>query len=706
MTQKTSPFIAAAWGWSLGESGWNLGMDENLLKFSFLFDGNIDGIVSTLPAPISGQAYFLTTDKKLYFAVENSYREVVPPLWINLHDRLTGVTYQFDGVDLVEVVSSANLDSRLDSAEATIADLGSAAFEPTSSFATPQDVIDAQTAAEQYTDTEVSAVQSQVTTIDNNYQNKNYGSTTIPVRLGNIVIPEQFGAVGNGVNDDTTAINSALATGLPVEGLPGKVYGVSGNIQYTGALFRLSNISFKQLSPNATTRRTLFYNGTGKVQLENVKVDRNGNGLGGALNDAAGIWIAGATGGYVRNCEVFGNDFGTGIALISCLDTLVENNHVHDIQGGTSGSPVITDDTIQGIWAYLCGRVKIRNNKVVTLTNIWTGQVSTPKYTRGIAIGGCFDYEVCDNFVDAADQGIDSSGGDNNRRAVYYGNIINNCYTWGIKFANTCIDILVEANRVRRAGAAAIVCSAPTSDIGVGVDVLTQRITIQSNELDDSGFGGNWDTFNGIGPCGVMILNNATTYPSYPKGIKIRNNRIFGASGKMKYGIYNQTTSTSVAKDWNESVNNNIADATVADLFGVNAALMRRTTATTQSTVANTDLSVALATIVSDPGTMYLDASNLQIRRAGWYKVDATVRWNGSATDTCSQKIVVNGSSPSDTEGYTTFPGSAGLKRYPVSYRGYLAVGDTVRLLVNSGTVAAGIVSASLSIEPCTSQSA
>lgn len=539
----------------------------------------------------------------------------------------------------------------------------------------------------------------------NTKQNASYGATTIVVRLGNVAIPEQFGAVGDGVSDDTTAINATIASGLPVEGLPGKIYAVSGNIQYGGALFRLKNIAFKQLTPGGNTaRRTILYSGTGKVFLENVTVNRNGTGTGGALNDAAGIWIANATGGYVRNCEVYGNDYGNGIALIGCLDLVVEENNVHDIVGGTSSSAAIADDSIQGIWAYLCGRLKLKGNRVVNLSNIWTGQASTRLFTRGISLGGCYDYEIMDNFVDAVDQGIDSSGGDNNRRGIYSGNIVNNCYTWGMKFANTCIDILVEMNRIRRAGCASIVCSAPTSNIGASTDIITQRISIQNNSLDDSGFGGNWDNFNDIGPCGVLILTNAANYPGYPKGIKIRHNDIFGASGKMKHGIYNQTARTSVAKDWNESIGNSIADAVVASVTNGNAALIRRVTATAQSVAADAITALTLETVTSDPGLMILDSTNVRIPRSGWYKIDAVVRWNGSATGACSQRIVINGVLPSDTEGQTTFPGSTGLKRYPVSYRGYITKDQTIRLEVISGGVASGIVSASLSIEPCQAQ--
>jgi hypothetical protein len=100
MTQKTAPFIDGKYGWELGESGWNLGMDENLLKFSFLFDRNIDGIVSSLPTAVNGTAYFNTTDSRVYYVVGGVYYSSPVPKWFQLTLRSTGQAYQYDGTSL------------------------------------------------------------------------------------------------------------------------------------------------------------------------------------------------------------------------------------------------------------------------------------------------------------------------------------------------------------------------------------------------------------------------------------------------------------------------------------------------------------------------------------------------------------------------------------------------------------------------------
>jgi parallel beta-helix repeat protein len=156
MTQKISPFLEGKYGWEYGESGWNSGMDENLLKFSFLFDGNIDSIVSSLPAASNGKAVFLTTDNRLYFAVGTTWYSTPVPKWFQLTNRLTGKIFQFNGTSLVEVETSAELGTRVDAIELTVSTLGSAAFEESSYFATQSALEVASAQANTYTDEVVS----------------------------------------------------------------------------------------------------------------------------------------------------------------------------------------------------------------------------------------------------------------------------------------------------------------------------------------------------------------------------------------------------------------------------------------------------------------------------------------------------------------------------------------------------------------------
>lgn len=142
MTQKTSPFVEGKYGWELGESGWNTGMDENIVKFSFLFDSNIDGVVATLPAAVNGKAYYLTSDKRVYYVVGGVYYSSPVPLWHVFKNRADGTYLIFNGTTLVSAAS--NLQLSLD-----IAGISG-------------DIAESLEQAKEYTDQEVSTYSSEL----------------------------------------------------------------------------------------------------------------------------------------------------------------------------------------------------------------------------------------------------------------------------------------------------------------------------------------------------------------------------------------------------------------------------------------------------------------------------------------------------------------------------------------------------------------
>jgi len=117
MPQKTSPFLEGKWGWNLGEGSWNTGADENWLKFSYMFDRNVDGIVSSLPPAVNGQAYFNTVDNRFYFVVDGTYYSSPCPKWFVFVVRTTGEQYQFDGSVAVQIPTVSSINSRLTTAE-------------------------------------------------------------------------------------------------------------------------------------------------------------------------------------------------------------------------------------------------------------------------------------------------------------------------------------------------------------------------------------------------------------------------------------------------------------------------------------------------------------------------------------------------------------------------------------------------------------
>lgn len=270
MSQQMSPWLEGAYGWNFGEGGWNTGMDQNLLKFSFMFDRNIDSIVASLPAAVNGQAHYLTTDNRLYFVVGTTYFSTAVPKWFTVIVRGTGATWQFNGTTLVQIESVTDLDTRLTSVEVIIASLGSAAFNDVSAFATAAelDVVEGQ--AQSYTDILRSDL-SNATDPAKGAGLSGYKGRSVASRLSDVVSVKDFGAKGDGVTDDSAAIQAAHDSFPGNDGgaifFPRGRYRVDSTINITKAGVRLLGVSQRASMiisrvAGTTINVKVLYNGT------------------------------------------------------------------------------------------------------------------------------------------------------------------------------------------------------------------------------------------------------------------------------------------------------------------------------------------------------------------------------------------------------------------------------------------------------------
>jgi hypothetical protein len=152
MPQQQAPFLEGKYGWNFGESGWDTGMNENLLKFSFMFDGNVDSIVASLPPVSNGAAHFNSADNRFYFGVGTVWYSSPCPKSFIFKIKSNGDFYQFNGTSAVKIDSPSETDSRLSAVELTLSSLGTAAFQNVEDFATQAelDVVEGQ--AQGYTD--------------------------------------------------------------------------------------------------------------------------------------------------------------------------------------------------------------------------------------------------------------------------------------------------------------------------------------------------------------------------------------------------------------------------------------------------------------------------------------------------------------------------------------------------------------------------
>lgn len=79
MAAKQSPFFNINYGWAYNEDGWNVGMDENLTKLSFLGYKIVKDVVASLPSgAVDGDSYILSTNKSVYFMVDSQWNQITP----------------------------------------------------------------------------------------------------------------------------------------------------------------------------------------------------------------------------------------------------------------------------------------------------------------------------------------------------------------------------------------------------------------------------------------------------------------------------------------------------------------------------------------------------------------------------------------------------------------------------------------------------
>lgn len=100
MTELVSPFVDIRYGWSYGEDNWNLGMDSNLLTLSYLAVSTIKGFGPDLPSLANGDAYFNTSDSRVYYAVNNRVYSIQTPPNKSFYNTADQLVYVFDGYTL------------------------------------------------------------------------------------------------------------------------------------------------------------------------------------------------------------------------------------------------------------------------------------------------------------------------------------------------------------------------------------------------------------------------------------------------------------------------------------------------------------------------------------------------------------------------------------------------------------------------------
>jgi hypothetical protein len=519
---------------------------------------------------------------------------------------------------------------------------------------------------------------------------------------------KDFGAVGDGVTNDTAAVLLALQSGFPVDG-GGLTYAVSGTVQPT-SFKGLQNCTLKQTNQSGVLACvTLYIKDISGFFIENVKIDRGSDpyynaaynlNVNAALNYVFGLKIEG-TGAvyssdfYLKNVEVYGDGSGNGIGLWWCNYFGMHGCFVHDMNArrnaGASGG--VDDDYLQGIWLSNCDNGVMDACRVDRMFT-WDGTQYTNITSRGFAFGNVRSFIISNCISTWSEQCYDwtgtGDGVDGNRFLS-----ISNCLadlggTVGFKFANACHDIVVTGCTALRCGWFGYV----VSGMKVAGTAVPERVDFVGCQAINTGYQTSRST---VGyKFGFYISREPEVDGFQPRQIRfiscfVKDNQATKTTAiAYKNTVYPiEYPTAGYNKNYANVIINCQSDDGITLLDGISPNICQSRRDTAQSIPNGTWTAIAWNADAYDLTGLHNAGTNdeyFYIKSPGFYRIEASVLFDASAVGGRLAKVEVNG----------TDIGGSLMNSAPVSGQGtnaftcatrFLASGDRVRILVyqNSG---------------------
>jgi len=493
---------------------------------------------------------------------------------------------------------------------------------------------------------------------------------TIQGKLRETVSVTDFGAVGDGVTDDTAAMLLALQSGKIVDG-GGLTYAINGTMQPT-SFVGLRNANFIQLSPTTASVATLWIYNLSNWFIDNCLFNTGSTQNTGASDDSSksALRVGNADGSYCENFRITnvtatGNGNGSRIQVRQSKRFVIDGCLVRDCVAAFSPDP--TNDIINGFDISDCANFTVANCNVNSLQCVLAG-VPTNRYTRGFlftevrdcSIVGCnsTNNEQCYDFSGAVITGTTPAYYEGNRRFTISGCTASNAYTWGFKFANVTHDGLVTGCIANNSGSGGFVISAPTAS-NTNVTYATGNIDIVGckvvNVLGTGAAGAGFAQAFRVIAGSVSHGTAPNTFDTYPRGIRFRSCEVIDSqtSPTTTYGFITDVTKISPTTT---GYNTNLASTAVSCSVGlgvttpftnIGPSLCYVTGSAVQSIPNNAYTTLNWNTNQIDNQGLHSTSANtdkIYVKEAGTYRVSAQLYFASNATGVRSARIDKNGS--------------------------------------------------------------
>ena len=435
--------------------------------------------------------------------------------------------------------------------------------------------------------------------------------------------------VGDGATDDraniVSAMTAAIAQGKTLVGTIGTVYAVSGQVTVPGAL-SWRNATLKQLAPaSSTSLRTIFASSQNGHRWSRIKVNINGDGTYGSIEDYRGFSFNTCTDMILEDLEVYGNNLLSAIVLNACEDVQLVRPWVHDIAFDLDADP--GDDRINGIRVIGGKNVSIIDAIAEDLTGDF-GTGSLRRYTRGITVsGGTQGLHIRGGRCENIDQGIDITGSDGAVDFLIEGVLVKKPNSWGIKIANSPKRGKVIGNHVIEAGYGAYVVSGLADESNRPEQILFYGNTASGMDSTSTNAAQTDRFFYGV------IDGNATGN-GIPRFVNFRDNYGSVPSGGTapNYEFYTDfaATTTNGGALWSGGQTSGASTSK----FGGNAGYMRAdvTGGASQSIADSTETKVTFDTETSDVMGLHNGAGVFTAMRDGLYGYNCLLVWDNNAS--------------------------------------------------------------------------